>query len=1204
MRGILTPTGRFVMSAVRRRVALGSIAGLILGAAAVALPTSQLGASAALATTQDINPDASTNNDADASTGGRVNHLATVAGSNQTFYAASEQGGLFRTANAGTNWTHLNGHLPQITWDVMVDPSNTNRVYATSFYDGRVNSQSGIQVSTDAGVTWAHPASATPGQAVNCPAIAKSELSAFGIGIQPGASQNVFIGTNCGVARSTDSGANWTFLNPTPNQQAQTVWAVLVQNGGAINICGNSGFFRSTNGGGAWTAGGGLPAGRCSLAASPDENYVLFAAASDNNIYESDNSGTNWNNLGTPQNNPQGRIPFVKTNKRQNNFDLWFGDITLFRAGCTTPAQPQPGGNRRCPTAPGGYAGPFTRSVGGHDDVGDLVFNPTVNTDSCPRLFSSDGGAHVNTNTSNPGCQSPTWQRSNAGLHALWGWSMSASAGNNNLNLLFGAQDDGFLATTTGRNSPPNWTNPQCCDVFDVASDANRSVITMCCFMGRATRMFLGNADGSGLNQVNTYPAGNLPGFRPVSHVVRFADKQYAVLTTSGLFFTSDITKNPIVWTQIGAATSPANACGAQVAVSGGTPTFLLQAGNCTSTSGDQVWTHAGTGTGNWQRIDNQGGLSGGFGIVAINGSNPQRLYASNFAQAGVQMVSSTNGGTTWTRDQVLDNLMTGGGVFRMSNQTGPTDFTGFNGYVQPTLVAFDPQDANVIVAGGHDSGVFLSADQGNSWGLMTDPFTPGTSGVAHLPQPRYAFFDHQQNQPTAVYVGTQGRGVWRLTAKATTLTYNGDTTQDFDDPATLAATLKDASVSPAAPIVNATVSFKLGSQSCSGVTNGSGRAQCTITINQIPGSSYSVTASFAGDGQRLASSTQKAFVITKEEAAITYTGDTSVDYHDDAKLSAKLVDPGDNPAKPIAGKPVTLGFGSQSCAATTDGAGNASCTVNINQTPGSACQATANFAGDAFYVAASTSKPCTITREETTLTYNGDTLIANGSSANLSAVLKEDGIVPIGNNRQVDFKLGSGITAQTCTGFTDATGTAKCTIAVVAQPQGPGTVTATFNGDVFYLPSSDTRATLLFNYLDSGSFVVGDLNVMFGGVGGPVTFWDAQWASANVLSGGPAPERFKGFASDPNTQPPTCGDIWAGRPGDSGHPPDGVPDYMAVIVTSTIVTAGPLNFGDTPAIVVVKTDPGYAGNPGHAGTGTLVASPSDPNSVATVCTG
>jgi hypothetical protein len=45
----------------------------------------------------------------------------------------------------------------------------------------------------------------------------------------------------------------------------------------------------------------------------------------------------------------------------------------------------------------------------------------------------------------------------------------------------------------------------------------------------------------------------------------------------------------------------------------------------------------------------------------------------------------------------------------------------------------------------------------------------------------------------------------------------------------------------------------------------------------------------------------------------------------------------------------------------------------------------------------------------------------------------------------------------------------------------------------------------------------------------------------------------------------------------------------MGVIVSSSINNSGSKISGDTPHIVIVKTNPGYQNDPGHAGTGTVV---------------
>lgn len=73
--------------------------------------------------------------DPDGASGGRVNGLAAVAGDNTVYYAASEWGGLFKSTDGGDVWFHLDGHVPTATWGIKVDPSNANRVFATSFYD-------------------------------------------------------------------------------------------------------------------------------------------------------------------------------------------------------------------------------------------------------------------------------------------------------------------------------------------------------------------------------------------------------------------------------------------------------------------------------------------------------------------------------------------------------------------------------------------------------------------------------------------------------------------------------------------------------------------------------------------------------------------------------------------------------------------------------------------------------------------------------------------------------------------------------------------------------------------------------------------------------------------------------------------------------------------------------------------------------------
>jgi hypothetical protein len=116
---------------------------------------------------------------------------------------------------------------------------------------------------------------------------------------------------------------------------------------------------------------------------------------------------------------------------------------------------------------------------------------------------------------------------------------------------------------------------------------------------------------------------------------------------------------------------------------------------------------------------------------------------------------------------------------------------------------------------------------------------------------------------------------------------------------------------------------------------------------------------------------------------------------------------------------------------------------------------------------------------------------------------------------------------------------------------------------------------------------VIGDGNAV---VGDHVTFWGARWAYVNSLSGGPAPSNFKGFASATNPNPPTCGGTWTSNPGDSSAPPSTIPSYITVIVACSITQSGPTISGNISELLIVQIDPSYDRNPGHAGTGTVVA--------------
>lgn len=421
----------------------------------------------------------------------------------------------------------------------------------------------------------------------------------------------------------------------------------------------------------------------------------------------------------------------------------------------------------------------------------------------------------------------------------------------------------------------------------------------------------------------------------------------------------------------------------------------------------------------------------------------------------------------------------------------------------------------------------------------------------------------------------------------ASSLAFTGGsaTTSDFNDPAVVSATLTASGV----PVAGKTVTFVLGAgggaPTCSGLTNGAGVASCSITPNQ-PAGPQTLTATFASDSSYAGSSATSAFTVTLEQSALAFTvaSGATADFDDAVQLQAQLTTDG----VALASKTVVFvlgsGVGAPTCSAVTDAGGNATCSLTPNQAAG-IVSLSANFSGDSFYVPSSTATSFTVTKEQDTLQFTASsaTVIANGHPANLQAKLLEDGVTAIAG-RTVTFTLGSGGSAQTCTGTTDGTGTASCSLIANQPVLGPLTVTANFAGDGYYLPSTVSEPVIVFAFLNSGSMIVGDLN---SGTGNAVEFWGASWAKVNTPSGGPAPNAFKGFAS---TAPQACGGGWTSGTGNSPGPPNSVPSYMGVIATSFVNQSGSTISGSAPMIVVVRTDPGYGPAPGQAGTGTVVA--------------
>jgi FtsP/CotA-like multicopper oxidase with cupredoxin domain len=311
----------------------------------------------------------------------------------------------------------------------------------------------------------------------------------------------------------------------------------------------------------------------------------------------------------------------------------------------------------------------------------------------------------------------------------------------------------------------------------------------------------------------------------------------------------------------------------------------------------------------------------------------------------------------------------------------------------------------------------------------------------------------------------------------------------------------------------------------------------------------------------------------------LTVPGPQTADYHDPLSFEISATDAdGDPIVLGVSGLPASLNLVDHG-----DGTGSVSGTLTVVP----AVYVATFTASDGINPPATADVQITVTKEQTTLTYTGPTVILNGGNATLSALLTEDDGAPVDINRTVNFTLG----AQACSGDTNALGVASCVIPVSSALGETIPITANFAGDAYYLPSSDNATAFVFSFPSRGAFVLGDLSVAGGGT---LTWWGSNWSKANSLSGGAAPSGFKGFVSTvtlPTSTPPAaCGGPWSTSGGTSPPPTGTVPSYMGVLVASSTVKSGSIISGNTVSIVVVKVDPGYDPNAGSPGTGTVVA--------------
>ncbi|HWI66075.1 MAG TPA: Ig-like domain repeat protein, partial [Symbiobacteriaceae bacterium] len=261
-----------------------------------------------------------------------------------------------------------------------------------------------------------------------------------------------------------------------------------------------------------------------------------------------------------------------------------------------------------------------------------------------------------------------------------------------------------------------------------------------------------------------------------------------------------------------------------------------------------------------------------------------------------------------------------------------------------------------------------------NASGVATLPYTPTLAPGTYPFTVDYA--------GSALYNAAPQASANLTVPKANTTLTTANQTVTYGQPVTLTATLTDAG---GTAISGATITFRVnGAVVGSNTTGATGVANFTYTPALAAGT-YPIDADFAGNANYNSSSAVSRTLTVNKAATTLTTADQTIQYGASVTLTATLM----SGATPVNGRTVTFRVnGTVVGSGTTAGAGVATYTYVPALPPGS-YTINADFATDAYYLAASaTPRTLTVTKANTDLAPASGLTVQYGQVLNLTSAL------------------------------------------------------------------------------------------------------------------------------------------------------------------------------------------------------------------------
>ncbi|MBK7434181.1 MAG: hypothetical protein IPI66_09980 [Chitinophagaceae bacterium] len=407
---------------------------------------------------------------------GRVDRLAFHPTDANTVYAGTTAGGLWRTTDAGANWTNLSPDLPSGGISgIVIDPVNPNTIYlltgdGDSNFGGFVQDfdyirlSIGVLKSTNGGTNWTKTG--------DFPGVDYSNLTGYRLIMHPSDNNILYACTNKGIFMTVNAGTSWGLVIGDGrffNMKFKPGSGNICYATGAQSDFSTSYFFRSTNSGLSWDTVNSVtpqinnPTRRVELAIAPSKPnrvYLLAGGVPGNGpgnpipnrfkgVYLSDDAGLNFS-LQTNSPNILGRATNGQDIVEQSNYDL---AIAVSNTNSNTLVT---GAVQVWNSLDSGQS--FTYRGDLKDDIHDLGYHPVGN-----KLWvATDGGVFSSTN------HGATWTSHLEDMNITQFYRMAVDPDDYN-NLIGGAQDNA-VKRKTGATS--YFDQIFCCDGFTVGYDA------------------------------------------------------------------------------------------------------------------------------------------------------------------------------------------------------------------------------------------------------------------------------------------------------------------------------------------------------------------------------------------------------------------------------------------------------------------------------------------------------------------------------------------------------------------------------------------------------------------------------------------------------------------------------------------------------------------------------------------------------------